>query len=85
MECLIHASLPLARAKARFSEVPDDVERGHEVVITRRGRAVAHRARAREACACRRAAWVDELRAFVAAQPQGTDTSVVDMRSADRC
>ena len=32
----------LARAKARLSELLDRVEEGQEVVITRRGRAVAH-------------------------------------------
>ena len=32
----------LAQAKARLSELLDKVEAGHEVVITRRGRAVAH-------------------------------------------
>ena len=31
----------LARAKARLSELLDKVEAGHEVVITRRGKAVA--------------------------------------------
>jgi prevent-host-death family protein len=34
-------TLSLARAKARLSEVLDRVEAGEEVVITRRGRAVA--------------------------------------------
>ena len=32
----------LAQAKARLSELLDKVEAGHEVVITRRGRAIAH-------------------------------------------
>ena len=32
----------LARARARLSELLDKVEEGQEVVITRRGRAVAH-------------------------------------------
>ena len=32
----------LAQAKARLSELLDKVEAGQEVVITRRGRAVAH-------------------------------------------
>lgn len=32
----------LARAKARLSELLDKVEEGQEVVITRRGRPVAH-------------------------------------------
>ncbi len=31
-----------ARAKARLSELPDKVETGQEVAITRRGKAVAH-------------------------------------------
>ena len=32
----------LAQAKARLSELLDQVEAGQEVVITRRGKAVAH-------------------------------------------
>lgn len=32
----------LARAKAHLSELLDKVEAGEEVVVTRRGRAVAH-------------------------------------------
>ena len=32
----------LAQAKARLSELVDKVEAGQEVVITRRGKAVAH-------------------------------------------
>ena len=32
----------LAQAKARLSELLDKVEAGQEVVITRRGKAVAH-------------------------------------------
>ena len=32
----------LAQAKARLSEILDKVEAGHQVVITRRGKAVAH-------------------------------------------
>lgn len=32
----------LAQAKARLSELLNKVEAGHEVVITRRGKAVAH-------------------------------------------
>jgi prevent-host-death family protein len=35
-------TVSLAQAKARLSELLDKVEVGHEVVITRRGRAVAH-------------------------------------------
>ena len=32
----------LARAKARLSELLDQLEAGEEVLVTRRGRAVAH-------------------------------------------
>lgn len=32
----------LAQAKARLSELLDKVETGEEIVITRRGRAIAH-------------------------------------------
>ena len=35
-------TVDLAQAKARLSELPDKVETGQEVVITRRGKAVAH-------------------------------------------
>ena len=35
-------TVSLAQAKARLSELLDKVEAGQEVVITRRGRAVAH-------------------------------------------
>lgn len=35
-------TVSLAQAKARLSELLDKVEAGEEVVITRRGRAVAH-------------------------------------------
>lgn len=35
-------TINLTQAKARLSELLDRVEAGHEVVITRRGKAVAH-------------------------------------------
>ena len=35
-------TVSLAQAKARLSELLDKVEAGQEVVITRRGKAVAH-------------------------------------------
>ena len=35
-------TINLAQAKARLSELLDQVEAGQEVVITRRGKAVAH-------------------------------------------
>ena len=35
-------TVSLAQAKARLSELMDKVEAGQEVVITRRGKAVAH-------------------------------------------
>ena len=35
-------TVSLAQAKARLSELVDKVEAGQEVVITRRGKAVAH-------------------------------------------
>ena len=36
------ATVNLAKAKARLSELLDKVEAGQEVLITRRGKAVAH-------------------------------------------
>ena len=35
-------TINLTQAKARLSELLDRIEAGHEVVITRRGKAVAH-------------------------------------------
>lgn len=45
----------LAQAKARLSELPDKVEAGQEVIITRHGKAVAHLSaavRPRNRCPC---------------------------------
>jgi len=36
------ATVSLAQAKARLSELLDQVEAGEEIIITRRGRPVAH-------------------------------------------
>jgi prevent-host-death family protein len=57
----------LARAKARLSELLDRVEEGQDVVITRRGRAVAHLSPA--ACP-QKPLPLRELAAFRAAMPQ---------------
>jgi len=39
--CAAMSTISVAEAKARLSELPDPVEAGQEVVITRRGKAIA--------------------------------------------
>lgn len=57
----------LARAKARLSELLDKVEEGQDVVITRRGRAVAHLS---PAVCPQKPLPLRELAGFRAAMPQ---------------
>jgi prevent-host-death family protein len=86
--------ITLADAKARLSAVLDDVASGQEVVITRRGQAVARisatpsasergwrstKLRGRSATA-----WVEGLRSFVERQPRSDADGVAEMRAADR-
>lgn len=56
----------LAQAKAHLSELLDKVEAGEEVVITRRGRAVAQ---IRPATRARKPIRLEELSEFRAAMP----------------
>ena len=56
----------LAQAKARLSELLDKVEAGQEVVITRRGKAVAH---VSPAVAPRKPLPLADLAGFRAAMP----------------
>lgn len=56
----------LANAKARLSELLDQVEAGEEVVITRRGRPVAHM---RPAVAAKKPLPLKKLAAFRAGAP----------------
>jgi len=78
-------SLPLADAKARLSEVIDEVEGGGEVVITRRGRPVARLVPERPALRRgRSSAWLDELREFVEGQPMAPAQSVIEVRAGER-
>ena len=78
-------SLPLADAKARLSEVIDEVEGGGEVVITRRGRPVARLVPERPTPRrSRTSAWLDELREFVDGQPMTPAQSVIEMRAGER-
>lgn len=56
----------LAQAKARLSELLDRVEAGEEVIITRRGHAVAH---IRPASRVRKPLRLKELAAFRATMP----------------
>ena len=57
----------LAQAKARHSELLDKVEAGQEVVITRRGKAVAHLS---AAIAPKRPLPLSELVGFRASMPR---------------
>ena len=57
----------LAQAKARLSELLDKVETGQEVVITRRGKAVAHLS---AAIAPKRPLPLSELAGFRASMPR---------------
>ena len=74
--------MPLAEAKAHLSAVIDEVESGHEIVITRRGHPVARIVPERRARRVR-GPWIDELRNFVATQPLASGSSVVAMRESD--
>ncbi len=57
----------LAQAKARLSELMDKVEAGQEVVITRRGKAVAHLS---AAAGPKKALPLGELAAFRSTMPR---------------
>ena len=67
----------LAQAKARLSELLDKVEAGEEVIITRRGHAVAH---IRPAVAPRRPLRLKELAAFRATLPPLISSSAALLR-----
>ena len=60
-------TVSLAQAKARLSELLDKVETGQEVVITRRGKAVAHLS---AAIAPKRPLPLSELAGFRASMPR---------------
>ncbi|MBI5792857.1 MAG: type II toxin-antitoxin system prevent-host-death family antitoxin [Rhodocyclales bacterium] len=75
-------TMTLANTKAHLSAVVDRVQAGEEVVITRRGRPVA-RIVADSPVPTTDTSWVDDLAAFVAAQPLADVDSVVAMRSLD--
>ena len=60
-------TINLTQAKARLSELLDKVEAGHEVVITRRGKAVAHLS---PATGPRKPLPLGELAAFRASMPR---------------
>ncbi|MBP8897518.1 MAG: type II toxin-antitoxin system prevent-host-death family antitoxin [Sulfuritalea sp.] len=75
-------TMTLAATKAHLSAVVDRVQAGEEVVITRRGRAVARIVADRPAPATS-TAWIEDLAAFVAAQPLADTDSVATMRALD--
>lgn len=75
-------TMTLAATKAHLSAVVDRVQAGEEVVITRRGRAVA-RIVANRSVPATDTSWIDGLAVFVAAQPLADADSVVAMRALD--
>jgi prevent-host-death family protein len=75
--------ITLADAKARLSAVLDDVANGQEVLITRRGQAVARIVPERARRGRSATAWVQGLRSFVERQPRSDSASVAEMRNAD--
>lgn len=75
-------TMTLANTKTHLSAVVDRVQAGEEVVITRRGRPVA-RIVADSPVPATDTSWIDDLAAFVAAQPLVDTGSVVAMRSLD--
>lgn len=60
-------TINLTQAKARLSELLDKVEAGQEIVITRRGKAVAHLS---PATGPRKPLPIGELAAFRASMPR---------------
>lgn len=75
-------TMTLAATKAHLSAVVDRVQAGEEVVITRRGKSVA-RIVANRSVAATDTAWIEELAAFVVAQPLADTDSVAAMRALD--
>ena len=75
-------TMTLAATKAHLSAVVDSVQAGEEVVITRRGRPVA-RIVADRPVVQTDTTWIEELAAFVAAQPLADTDSVIAMRALD--
>ena len=69
----------LAQAKARLSELLDKVEAGQDVVITRRGKAVAHLS---AAVRPRKPIPLQELKGFRAAMPRLCRPSAELLREA---
>lgn len=75
----------LVQAKARLSELLDTVEAGEEVIITRRGKPVAHM---RPAVPAKKPLPLEKLSAFRARMPpwrKGSATLVREMRDDERC
>jgi len=73
-------SMTLADAKAQLSAVVDQVEAGEEIVITRRGKAVARIVAEHPAPAYDAAALQKDVRAFVMAQRRQTVSAVRTVR-----
>jgi prevent-host-death family protein len=72
-------TINLAQAKAHLSELLDKVEAGEEVVITRRGKPVAH---IRPAVQPKKPLPLDELAAFRARMPRWRKSSAKLLREA---
>ena len=73
-------SMTLADAKAQLSAVVDQVEAGEEIVITRRGKAVARIVAERPTLAHDISALHQDIRAFVMAQRRQTASAVRTVR-----
>lgn len=76
-------TVTVADAKARLSAVLAAVEAGEQIIITRHGRAVARIVPERPTSADSKA-WMNDLWAFVAAQPMYEGDSVAEMRELER-
>lgn len=75
-------TMTLAATKAQLSALVDQVEKGEEVVITRRGRPVA-RIVAVAAHPQPDTRWIDDLAAFVNARTLASSNSVAAMRAQE--
>jgi len=76
-------TMTLAETKAHLSAVVDQVQKGEDIVITRRGRPVARISAELPAQTGEARALVKELRAFVQAQTVSKGNSVTAMRAED--
>lgn len=76
-------TVTVAAAKAHLSAVLAEVEAGEEIIITRRGLAVARIVPERPISTDSKD-WMNRLWAFVEAQPMHEGDSVAEMRELER-